>query len=531
MSRTIKISLALLSILFLLGIWHAFPLTSVVYDENYFAGGVLRSLQAHSIFPQGIDVPYGTLTFYLSYLTMLPVLLVTLFFTHFSITLLTQYLLFHPWIGYLPVRLISLLAFIALLIITERFWRKYLERESDRLALLILTFTALLPIALVHTGKVWIVSVFLLLTSFMTLIKSGENNDVGKFAFISVFSAVLAFANFPIMGIALINMPILLWQNRSDKNNLKKLVKYICISLGVFILLILTNSSGIHSQVSSIINSYTLSPESRVLNLSFISSLLLNLYKTLRFFPIILLTLISALFSKCKLRDKRLFTLSVIYLCAYIIAISIVARWSTGLHSFVRYLLPVPFLLAHIIASLNLSNFNLKPKLDRIFKGLAFISFVGAIYLTSLAIKPTTYNQAFNYIKNNFSTERTLIINEASPELALPMNRYSYGLIKQEFCGSLCQATLDNKITNNFTPIVITEQSKATDLLMMYSFYYLISKSNQEQKGELIASFETGVQGNQGLILDNVADYFDPNFWHIKRFGANIYIYKIKIAF
>jgi len=511
-NRNTKVVLTLLAVLMAVGLWHAWPLTSVVFDENYFAGGVLRALQAHSIFPQGIDVPYGTLTFYGSYLLMLPMLILILPFTNFSILGLIQILNTHTWLAYLPVRLLSLVAFIVLLVITERFWRKLMNEESGRLALLILTFTTFLPLVMVHTGKVWTISTVLLLCSFMALSRS---RGADWFALVSIVTSFLAFSNFPIMGIALINLPILLWQNRASRASLKRLGMFVLVGATFFVVIVLTNSAGIRMQVLSIFQVYTFSPEAQAINLPFLSSLSLNIYKVLRFFPLLLVAMLLAV--RLKLHDKRLAYLSLVYTGVYILVISVVARWSTSLDSLVRYLLPVPFLLSHFISSFDWRN-------SRALKVLAVISLVGGVYMAGIIARPTTYNQASVWVISNLAREDTFILNKASPELALPMNEKSYSFTRPEFCASLCQAVRSAALTPDFKPVVITEQSVASSSTLRPG--YVIMNEKEETLGQPYFVFTSGVPDGEELILDTVADYFSPAFWRIHRLGRNIYVYK-----
>ena len=77
-----KIVLTVLSLTFFIGIWHAFPMVTVVSDEVYYVVGVLHAMDAHSIFPQANDIPYGTMLYILDYVVTAIVLSIFIPFFH-----------------------------------------------------------------------------------------------------------------------------------------------------------------------------------------------------------------------------------------------------------------------------------------------------------------------------------------------------------------------------------------------------------------------------------------------------------------
>src|SRR6185369_15890477 len=121
---TERLVLALFVVGSFIGIWHALPMTNVVADEQYFVGGVLRALEAHSVLPLWGDVPYGTITFYLNYLLEIPLLTVLFAFKGFHLSGLMNFLVLHPWVNYLVPRFVSAVVLSIFLWFVNRFLRE-----------------------------------------------------------------------------------------------------------------------------------------------------------------------------------------------------------------------------------------------------------------------------------------------------------------------------------------------------------------------------------------------------------------------
>src|SRR5258708_2319249 len=77
-----------------IGLWPGFPLTTVGADEM-FPGAVFRSNEQQSLVPQGIDVLYGTLTYYLTYAGIVAMPGALMPFAAFSVSALKTYVLTH----------------------------------------------------------------------------------------------------------------------------------------------------------------------------------------------------------------------------------------------------------------------------------------------------------------------------------------------------------------------------------------------------------------------------------------------------
>lgn len=499
------------------GMWHAFPLTTVVDDEMYFAGGVLRSLHAHSFFPQALDVPYGTITFYAAYPLM--ILMLLFFVPIVGMGNIVAFVSSNLWFAYIPVRFLSAIITILLVIILERFWRSYVEDIALRIGLLVLLFWNLLVLTILHTGKVWVLSTLFFQLSFLFLVRAIERND-RKGKFLSVLFSFLAFANFPLMGVALLNLPILLWHESRSSREYKRFAAYIFAGMLVFALVLVSNFSAISAQVKSILFDYSMSPKALTHNLSVWESLVLNFKKVILFFPLILIAL-SATKKFGVPKNQQLQNLALLYSVVYFVVISAAARWSTDTDSLVRYLFPLPFFLAHFAAARVLRK--------NVLCACAGATAVFAIVIMIHLARPTTYNLARSWVIEELAGEDAKIINRVPLKLTLPRNKQAWELTRPEFCGSACKAVTLWNVDPRFRPIVIDDLSLPGQE-NMDSVAYLVVATKNESHGELIAMFPAGLPDGEGTVSDNLANYFDKKIWVMDRFGTNIYIYRQESA-
>jgi len=453
--------LTLFSITFFIGIWQGFPILDIIGDEMYFVGGVLRAMSAGTIFPLLGDVQYGMITYYLNYLLMIPFLGVMYSITDNARQFLTE----NPHYAYLVLRVLSAIAGLGFLRIFYLFIKKEIKDNKMKVFLIVMMFSNMLFTMILHTGKVWVISTLLAYASFYYLYKAitrGKNID----AFISILLAFLALANFQMMGVFLINIPILLYYFRG------KTIKYSIISFVIFAAVVLSNFQNVISFTNVTFTHYMVIEQYTV-----IGSLALNFKKIFMFYPLFLILLPFG-----KIRNKKLFWLSVAYSLTYFIGISLIGRWSTTDYSYTRFLFPLAPFIMMIVVSLDI-------KFRKVFYLIGAVSMVYFLFTIYYMSVPTTYNVARNYVIN-------------VPNLQLPKNKKSYLNIQSKFCSSKCREIIENDLNKDFLPLIIDE--------------YSINKVEGDYQIDVIGS---------GYMVDNrMANYFDLKFFTAKRFGEEITI-------
>lgn len=507
------------------GIWHGFPATGLVADEQ-FPGAVLRAMENGTVFPEGTDVPYGTVTYYLTYVLATFSFAVMLPFFGFDILALKMFVVDHIYIAYLIGRLVSVMAGIILLFLTYGLARKSGANRNWSMIAVAMLFTTMIVVGILHTGKVWPVSLLFVYLSFFFVYRSvGDDEDVYNGP-LGVLFAFLALSNFPLMGFSLIALPIVLYAKRGNKRALLRIILAIIAGIFVCTIVFVSNRSGIESQVASIVFDYTLSSAAQISNASYAQSVGLNIFKTMILYPLPLLVLLIALMTRVPVRDRKLWRLSLIYLSAYFAAICVVARWSVDPHSFLRYLFPVGFFLYGLLVSLEI---KVRPYHIAIL-AVSAVFFIFELYYLAL---PTTLNHAAKWVENNLNRETAVIERYGISDLELPLNRESANMLRPEFCGAKCRFVIERG-SNDFRGIVVTEQAdsaKVGEAIARAKERYLVS--DRELNGfayRKAVSFENGGRSadpKYPLILEHIGDYFDPDFWRIGRLGRNIYIYDL----
>ncbi len=517
-----NLTIILATIVALIGIWYALPQTGLVFDE-FFPGGVLRSISNHSILPIGQDILYGTITYYLSYIFIVALLVLVFPFVGFHVSDLKIFMLQNIHLSYLTSRAVSLIAFV---ICVYTFYKicEY-EKLSFKSSLypILLVFGSMIFITTFHTTKVWPVSILLLLISIYFLYLFYKR-DIPKHAFISILFSFLAFANFPVMGFGLISILFILYRVRHRKDFIKKVFLYCFISFILFALISLINKSGIYAQIHSILYDYTLSSQAKVTNISILHSFILNIYKIFNLYTLIFISFIITILYKTKIRSKELFSIGAIYLIVYLLCISIVARWSTDLHSYLRYLIPAGLFLGIIFISLEIkiNRFNI------------IISIIAILYLLKTLILlsvPTTGNQVYSWVKKNLNDESVMVKRENLSNIQLPNNKISSSIVQSQFCGTMCDAYITGMINSDFKSLIVTEQAKEqyNSLIREKEFKkILITDSSHIDINNRIKSFENG---NRFLTfvpdIEQIGNYFDFGIFSLQRLGSNIYIYKL----
>jgi hypothetical protein len=504
-----------------IGIWHGFPFTNTVADEMYFSGGVLRSMEHHTILPLPLDVPYGTVTFYVSYIFISFGLLVLFIFNHFNIDVLKFFVIQYPFIVYGFARLVSFSLAIFSLVTLNYVFKQYISDYRVRLTVIFLLFTNILVNVVFHTSKVWVLSTVLLVCSFYFLTELFTTlHHKKRNIFLSVVLAFLSFSNFPIMGISLICLPIIIysfWQN----NDLRKtILGSVIVGILLFFGLTLSNFSGIKAQVSSILFDYTFSLQAMQENMGFLASLFSHAKKLIVTFPLLLgMALYVGISSK--LQRRKMFFLSVTYFLLYFLVLAVVDRWSISGNSSLRYLFPLPFFLLFIIASFEITW-------KKIWFALGFLSFVFIIPTLYYLSVPTTNYKLVTYLTQNFGASGNIIfVNHAGGDVFLPRNKMSYLLLQESKCISRCKATIEYNLESGFRPVVLDEQTDLSKVSYVDKQVYYIEKDMSVDKNlKLVQSFGNSKIDSNYYSLDNAGNYFDLSYFSIKRFGQNLYVFK-----
>ena len=518
-----KIVLGLISLSFFIGLWHGFPFTNVVADEM-FSGAVLRAMQSHSILPISGDVAYGTITYYLSYITIGIWLGIAWVFSGFDIVAVKFFIIQNPFIVYGLSRLVSFALAVFCLLGINFVLKKYVADYRNRLIIISLLFTNILVNILFHTSKVWILSTTLMLVSFYFLVKIFEEKDeigIKKYICYSIISAFLAFANFPLMGITLVSIIILFYKYRSKVDYRNTIIKATLFGFLIFLLVVASNFSAIKSQVFSIIFDYSLSPWAKVHNASLGFSTYLHFKRIIIMFPLLILLSVYAFF-RGKLKHHSLFFLSSFYLLVYVVILIVVDRWSIADKAFLRYSFPVPFFMAFIIASFDFSfrRILLIPVV------ISVIYLVPTLYLLSV---PTTSHKAVNFIRTNFSSDSNAVFVNMIVDTAMPRNKLSFELFEKEKCASLCKATIEYNLDKNFKPLVLdanTDPNKIDEAIKEKTLYFVLRAASSSPYLLKVASFTAPVEDTDYYSADNSGNYFAPVYFNLDRFGPNIYIYK-----
>ncbi len=513
-----NITLFLIGLSFFIGIWHAFPMLNVVNDEMYYVGGVFRALEHHTIIPLANDVPYGTITYLCNYVFILITLPIYFLFSGFSVLGLKLFLIQKPEFAYLTLRFMSSILSVVLLYFVNKLLKREIEEVKTRLLLLVLLFTNIITGTILHTGKMWVMSVLLVVISFYYLNESinqiSEENKA-KNIFLTILFAFLALCNLPLNFYSLVNIPILLFVYRNDKKTIFKIIKYVFVGLVVYILLTLFNFEGIKNQILSIFTEYHPLNIENTSNLSFLGSLFVYVEKTIALFLPTVLVLLFAI--KNKIRNKKLFYISMIYFVVYISIIAFVANWTSDLRSSLRYLFPIGFFLIFILSSMNL-KFN---KLGGLIGAFSVLNYIFLLYFLSV---PTTYNQAYKWVNNNLSTRDAVIFNNVT-ELQLVKNKQSSLLTQDSFCSSKCKYIISLDLNKEFKPLVIDSISHPYEKIVKNA-YYIYDHATTSKDYLFVTSFTNNSEYYHSVDY-NIGNYFDLSFYNIGRLGRNIYIYKI----
>jgi hypothetical protein len=517
------VMVALFGTSFLIGVWYALPMVNTITDVWAFGGGVLRAMEAHSLLP-GYGVAYGTLSFYQNYLAMAVALGFGSIFSGFDLEVLKTTLVLNPSYSLLVPRITSALTTMVLLGIVYRFLKARVQSASWRLTLLMLAFGNVLTMLLTRSGKMWMLSITLGIISFIFLYRAiteeTKTGLPGRLSGISMLTAFLATANFPFAAVFLINIPILLYVMPRTSQSLRRLAYAVVAGVAAFLVFFALNAENTISQVSGFIIQFfdpaaTIAPQQ---GLTPLASFMVNARQAIEAFPLLILALILAL--RSGMRDRLLAYLSLIYMAAYIIAVSLIFRTDDGLALNIRHIFPLCFFLMFLIAAY-------KPPARRF--AIAFFTLGLCVYVFTLVLLsvPTTYNAASDFIVSRYG-DTTIRIDENIFELTLPMNKSSYQLFATSSCGSTCGhvRTLQNDIA--FRPIVVTGASDPAMVTALPPPDLLVT---EHAIGGCTPAARFGNDVPDDAVFDidiNLGRMLLPSFYTLRELGKNIYIYDTK---
>lgn len=510
--------LCLLALSFFVGLNFGFPLTTVTNDEMFFVGSVFRSLASHSFLPQGLDVPYGTLNYLLSFVLISASLLGLLPFFHFNLAVLQTWVAGHYYLFYLAPRLVSALALVGLLILFYDLAREKIKSVALRLALISLLFSNVIITAIFHTGKVWGLSTFFLVGSALFLYRVWQGDR--HYAVWAILFSFLAAANFPLAGLALISSPCLYVIYRRQDLPLRELYRFGAGGLGLLILILAINYQGIGEQIRSIVFDYTLSPFARAYNTPIPSSILLFSIKALLLFTPLWLALTA---STGKIADQKLFKLALGYLLIYLLAVGLTARWVHDLSAAFRYLVPVGFFLSLLIFSLDWKELG---RLRRLSIGaLVVINLIYFSFTITLLLRPTTFNLVRDWTAANLNSPQTVIINQTGFWYEPPLNQITALAIQDQFCASRCQSVRRGEGSTEFQSLVLGNQTRATSIVG-HKVYLVATTTVVTRTGDLVYSISEASYRGSPQLLDLFGDYSNLNFFRLHHWGENFYLYR-----
>jgi hypothetical protein len=518
------VGVALFGLSFFIGVWYALPMVNTITDVWAFGGGVLRAMEAHTLLPGG-DLSYGTLSFYQNYLFMAVALVFGFVFSGFDLVALKTILVLNPSYSLLVPRMASALTATVLLFFVYRFLKTHVESVLWRSALLILIFGNVLTAILVRSGKMWILSIGLVVISFIYLYRAiAEEKKFGvpgKFAAISVITAFLATANFPIAGVFLINVPILLYVFPRTREAFRRLSLFAFAGGAVFLVIFALNAANIVEQVSGFVTQFLSSSAKSVIAekaLTPFEAFMVNARHAIEAFPLLLIALIPAL--RSGIRDKTLAYLALLYIAIYIVAVAIIFRTDHGLALNVRHIFPIGFFLLFLLAAF-------KPPakwVSAVFFSAGLLIYVYILVLLSI---PTTYNAVSDFIEREYGGA-SVRIDEHIWELTLPMNKASYELFADPSCGSTCQHVRALPEDIAFRPVVVTSDSDPAAVAELPPPDLIVTERVVDDCTPL-ARFGNDISDTEVFDVDiNLGRMLMPSFYRLHHLGKNIYVYDAK---
>lgn len=508
---------------FLIGVWYAFPMVNTVTDVWAFGGGVLRAMEAHSLLAGGGDLAYGTVSFYQNYFFMAIALGISFLFSGFEVEAVKTAFILNPHYSLLVPRIVSALTAMVFLYVVYRFLRAQIQEPLWRLALLSLLFGNVITIFLTRSGKMWILSMTLVTISFIflyySLTKERERGGPGKYALFSILAAAFAAANFAFAALFFIAIPILWFAFPKTYAVFRKLLSMTVAGFGVLLAVFLLNAENILEQVSGFLPTF-LRPGAESMpvptegTLSLLESIRLKTRHAIEAFPLFLLALIPA--TMAGVRYRKLALLAALYGLLYMIALVFVFRTDHDIVLNVRHVFPLGIFLTFFLAA-----FYPPPKF--VSGMLLTVSTLFYIYTVTLISVPTTYNDAYDYIVENYG-EEDIRIEEQILEFTLPMNKASFELFTDSACASTCQHRRSLPTDITFRPLVITNES---DPLKVGDIPSDLIITERGVPGCVpLARFGNPIPDDEVFDIDiNLGRILTPSFYKLRQLGKNLYVY------
>lgn len=510
---TERLFLCGLALALTIGIWHALPIVGVIGDEAPFVGGVLRAVSAGAIVPE-IDYSY-TLSFYANYLLMIPVLAISFVFSGFSLPALMEMLTANHHLLYLVPRTVTALSGVGIGSLLLALAREEGMAVRSRLTVVGLFFTTIIVTVILHTGKMWGLSAFFLAASvYFTARALRAPEEDGKSWFYSphfwaIGFAFLAFANFPILVVALAVVPFVLWCQRSSRTMLLRLLGYFACWSGIFAALFALNMHGWTTQ-----NSITPVGDSAP---STWASIIHHATLFFTVLPALTVVFLSRLGS---IRNKPLFALLAAQFVAFLALIIYRAPWAAGSAGYYRY----EFIPALFLALLLTTVAPKRERIAALLLGVSLVFFAKTIWLLAV---PTTYNVVRDALVERFAAKDVVVAVEVQ-ELDLPKNTPSYLLNAESHCASRCRAGREKEYAPELRYLVIddeTDLDRAAQALSEGKPVYAVVDAENFGGRDPIMTFENGLSEGYYSVEHGLGVYATDLF-AADRLGRTVYVYE-----
>ncbi|OGZ06997.1 MAG: hypothetical protein A3C93_01295 [Candidatus Lloydbacteria bacterium RIFCSPHIGHO2_02_FULL_54_17] len=500
------ITLGVIMLSLIVGIWHALPDTKVIGDESPYVGGVLRSIASHTLVPH-IDYAY-TLSFYANYVFMIVVLAVGYIGSGFDLTALTHWLTANQHLLYLVPRGTSALSALAVAVFLLLLGKEEGRELRDRIVVVLLFFSTIVVTMVMHTGKMWTLSLLLVMASVYFFAKTlREKKEYKRVRSSPVFWAImfafLAFANFPFNIILLLEIPFLLWFFH-DRVLRRTIVMSTLCGLLAFAVLFLVNKSGWVAQNSATAPSGA-------------PGVATNIVYQLWTFAGLLPLLSIALFLRIRrITNKPLFFFLLSVLVLYLTLLVLRAPWAAS--GFYRYAFYPAFLLSAMLMVTQPNTW----KLELVLVPISFVFFIKTLFLLSV---PTTYNLARDWAVENLSSKDVYVVSTIQ-EVSLPKNQRSYALVTPLHCGSRCEAGKKEEFYPEFKYTVLDDETGnlKVETVSGAQDVYVISDTISQSTIPL-AVFDNGLAAGY-FSVDYRLGIYSPRLFGASRLGERLYVYK-----
>ncbi len=491
----------------LLGLGHGFPLLNIFTDEYFFAVDPLVSMQKGTLLPT--QVLHGTVTFYLCFVVQLLVLPILFIYSGFSLPELEALLMAYPYLAYIAPRILNLLLFMSMLLVSIRILGIGSKHETNYAPwMVIILHSNLVLLTFMHSGKQWITCIFFLFLAAVSISTSQLR---------SVVFGSLSFANLPIMGVFwLQSLLFSIYLNLKTKQRLYPL--FLAAAL-IPLLFTFLNFDGTRELIRQVLEVYLQPRIAEESSSTFVASATLKLYGrtmasyiyklALTSLPILVLGAL-ALWSGVRVRNRMQLIYGCIGIAVYLLGISTMF-YSTGQHSFFRYLLPFHVLFIVVFLSLEFPRTKLN---SLVIGGLGVLSVYWAVVSTINIVMPTTYNVAHAQIAADYSNRDTLVISSVS-EITFPYNEFSATLTKRytpRFCAYQCINAIENHIETEVSYMLVKDRD-ITDRI-----------EKEQTQVKIVSVVYDESQRGSVHVEAGMGSYFVKQAWVLSTLGQRITI-------